>query len=509
MKVATAAEMREIDRRTIEEIGIPGPVLMENAARAVSELLLAEYRERPIAVYCGAGNNGGDGFAIVRQLREAGRHVTPVLAGDSARLKGDALLNFRILRALGIDPVEARDEQQVERALATIPTGACHVDALFGTGLTKPISGHFAALVDNLNRRGEPTVAVDVPSGISADSGAVLGTAVRADVTVTFALAKLGLLLAPGAEHAGRIVVAGIGIPRSVVDSMALRHDWLREEELGAALGPRPRESHKGSYGHVLVAAGTLGYSGAALLAGRGALSVGAGLVTVASEEECRARIEGAVAELIHRTLFDAQRGSGFDRGLVAGKSAVVVGPGLGQSSEARDVVLDLLSCCDVPLVIDADALNLLTHNLERLSSCGGPVVVTPHPGEMARLVGCTAAEVQRDRYRIAREFAAAQGAIVVLKGNRTLVAAPDGRVAICTDGNPGMAVGGMGDVLAGMIGGMLALDAQDPFQSVARAVHVHALAGDRARARWGERSLLPSAVVDSVAEVLRTWELA
>ncbi|MCA9524118.1 MAG: NAD(P)H-hydrate dehydratase [Myxococcales bacterium] len=501
--------MREIDRRAIEEIGIPGMVLMENAGRAVCDWIVARHRERPIVVYCGGGNNGGDGFVIVRQLTEAGLWVIALSATEPERLRGDARTNKLILEKLGIDCVPITTDAEVDGALASLPRDACHVDALFGTGLTKPIRGHYARIVDAINRRNEPVVAVDVPSGVAADSGEILGSAVRAKATITFALPKLGLLLAPGCEHVGELIVADIGIPRLVVESTKLDNHWLREAESAAAVMPRETNTHKGSFGHVLIAAGSPGFSGAALLAGRGALAAGAGLVTVASEASCRARIEAMVPELLHATLFEVGATMRFERDLVQGKSAVVVGPGLGQSDAAREIVLDLLDGCEVPLVIDADGLNVLRHRLDRLAAAQGPVVLTPHPGEMGRLIGCSSAAVQAERYRVATELASTHGVIVVLKGNRTLIAAPDGRVSICTDGNPGMAVGGMGDVLAGVIGAGLGQYGGDPFEIVSRAVHLHALAGDRARERKGERSLLPSDVIADIAEVLRTWERA
>lgn len=510
MELCSAAEMRALDRAAIDDVGIPGVVLMENAGRLCAERIRETVpAAEAVWIFCGAGNNGGDGFVIARHLAERGVSPTIVLLADPGKLGGDTLVNFRICEALAIPIMRCADAASTDQL--AIPETAPIVDAIFGTGLSKPLQGHYAAAVSRINRHKGPIFAVDIPSGINADTGAVMGVAVSATHTVSFALPKWGLLLEPGASHVGQLTVAEIGIPRQVVRQASLKGRIVDEADARDLVRPRVLESHKGTYGYVLIAAGTPGYSGAALLASEGALRVGAGIVTLATEASLRPQVEPLVRELLYRTLFDAADAppdpARMDA-LLDGKHSALIGPGLGQSRAAATVTEQIIARAEVPLVVDADALNLLARHLPWLRTRRAATVLTPHPGEMARLLGSSNDEVQRDRRGAAAQFAKTQGVITVLKGHRTLIAAPDGRIAVLTVGNPGMASGGMGDVLAGMIAGMLGqYRDRDPFETTAVACYLHGRAADTARERVGEAALTASDVINTIGPVLAQWE--
>ena len=487
MIAVTAAEMRALDRWTIVH-GTPGRVLMERAGAGAARVLRERLRRPrgPVVVVCGRGNNGGDGFVVARHLKRARIPVEVWLAADPADVRGDAAGMLAAWRK-GRNPVhDLTAPGRVDALCRRLGRSAAVVDALFGTGLNAPVGGLAAEVIDAMNGCGAPVLAIDMPSGLSADGGAPLGTAVRATVTATFGLPKIGQLVYPGVEHTGLLAVVDIGIPDAAIAAVRPRTSLLETEEVGALLPPRPRNAHKGTFGHVLVVAGSRGKTGAALLAAEGAGRAGAGLVTLAVPDDLLPVFEGRVLEAM--TVARPRSDAGWDA-LLAGRSAVVCGPGLGVTDDSRALVADVIRRVRVPLVLDADGLNVVA-GTSLLRERPAPTIVTPHPGEMARLAGTENAAVQRDRPAVARSFAAAEGVVVVLKGARTIIAAPDGGAAISPTGNPGMATGGTGDVLAGVVGALVA-QGLAPFDAAAFGVFAHGAAGDAVAARGGEVGLL------------------
>ena len=501
--------MRALDRWTIEH-GTPGHVLMERAgagaARALCERL---HRPRgPVVVVCGRGNNGGDGFVVARHLRRARVPVEVWLAARPEEVRGDAARMLAAWRR-GRGAVHALAAPAEVKALAhRLARAAAVVDALFGTGLNAPVTGVAAAAVAAINAGGAPVLAVDIASGLSADTGAPLGAAVRATMTATFGYPKVGQLMYPGVEHTGLLAVVDIGIPPEALATVAPRIMLLESEEVGALLPPRRRDAHKGAFGHVLVIAGSRGKTGAGLLAAQAAARSGAGLTTLAVPATLQAVLEAQVREAMTAALADTGDGAAAladgaaVNALLADREAVVCGPGLGQAPATRALVAHVVRQCAAPLVLDADGLNAVAGSA-LLRDRPGPTVVTPHPGEMARLQSGDTARVQADRLGAARAFARAERVVVVLKGARTIIASPDGATAICPTGNPGMASGGTGDVLSGVIGALLA-QGLAAYDAAALGVFAHGAAGDAVAARQGETGLLAS---DLLAELPVTLE--
>ena len=491
MKVLTTAEMREVDRRTVE-MGIPGVVLMENPAHRVVEFLAehcAPLADQRIAVLCGKGNNGGDGLAIARQLftRFHPRALHVVLLAAPEELRGDAAANFKMLAVCGCPVVR---EIPAEARNATVV-----VDALLGTGVTGAAGGRMLEGIREINR-GFPlakAMAVDIPSGMAADSGETAGEFVRADFTVTFTAPKPAHVLPPNCDRVGQLAVGAIGSPASLYEDV-----WLSLVEPGmfqALLEPRPRAGHKGTFGHVLIVAGSRGKTGAAAMCGLGALRGGAGLVTVASASSAIAEIAAHAPELMTEPLAQTPMGSialnaGLEK-LAEGKTVIAMGPGLGRHADIEMLVASAVESFPQPMVLDADAL------VEQVAGVAGRVrVLTPHPGEMARLTGKTTAEVQQDRVGTARAFATSRAVTLVLKGERTVLAFPDGRVWINPTGTPAMGTGGTGDILTGMISAFLAQFPNAPGEAVAAAVYLHGLAGEIGARAVGEKSLIATDIL-------------
>lgn len=497
MRLVTAATMRALDRHTIDVVGIPGIVLMERAGLAVADRAQAMARAsgRPSAlVLCGPGNNGGDGFVAARHLADRGLAVVVVLLARTADVKGDAATNLAALGSFPVTLVEA--PAGVPQDLWDRPWGVA-VDALFGTGLARPLDGVFAAAVDAMNALPCPRLAVDLPSGVDADAGRVPGVAVRADATVTFGTARIGHFAWPGAGYCGVVEVAPIGIPRDALAS-ALGADLLDAGCVRLAFPPRDRGAFKNRFGHVLVVGGMAGKAGAALLAARAALRCGAGLATIATERDVAARIEGRFPDLMIESLVEVvgdwlKVDDAAIAAVRAGKTALVLGPGLGRRPGVDALVERLLEGA-LPVVVDADGLNVLSEHPDVRP--GPNAVLTPHPGEAGRLLGVPTAEVQADRIAAARALASLRGAVVVLKGAGTIVAAPDGRLAINPTGGPCLAVGGSGDVLSGMTGALLG-QGLPPFDAACAAVYLHGALGDLAGSRWTEHGVLASDLVD------------
>jgi NAD(P)H-hydrate epimerase len=513
MRVLNSAQMREADRRTIEEVGIPSLVLMENAGRqvvAAMEAMHGELLERQVAVLCGHGNNGGDGFVVARTLTQRGVSVSVFLMGRVADVRGDARINLEILGRLGVTVVEIGDSQAWELHFSEVRDCSIIVDAIFGTGLNAPVSGLIESVIADVNAAGITVVSIDLPSGLSADAVEPIGASIEADTTVTLAAPKLPLVLPPGETRAGDIVIADIGIPADVIESLeGPRIALLTRSGMRELVTPRVPESHKGDYGRVLIVAGSRGKTGAAHLAAVGALRSGAGLVTVATPAGCQAIVATMGPEYMTEALDEpADGGDGIDpecveRVLEMARDVVALGPGLGQAAATQQFIRALVDRATMPLVIDADGLNAFGEHPDRLAGREGrDVIITPHPGEMARLVGMSTEEVQASRLEIARNFAVAHRVYVVLKGHRTLIATPDERVFINPTGNPGMATGGTGDVLTGMIAAWLAqlLDAD---AACRLAVYLHGMAGDLAEADEGEVAMTSADLAGHIGDAI------
>ncbi|HVB39081.1 MAG TPA: NAD(P)H-hydrate dehydratase [Vicinamibacterales bacterium] len=511
MRILNAAQMRQADRRTIDEIGIPSLVLMENAGRQVVAAMEATYSdllESRVAVLCGRGNNGGDGFVVARTLLQRGVDVLVFVVGSLAEVRGDARLNLEMLGRLGLTIVEIADPQTWELHFSEIAACDLIVDALFGTGLSKPLEGMLETVVADVNASGIPVVAIDLPSGVSADTADLIGDAIQAATTVTLGAPKPPLVLPPAEARAGSVVIADIGIPQDVLEGVDGPYlALLTREAMRALIEPRTPDSHKGDFGHVLVAAGSLGKTGAAFLAATGALRSGAGLVSIATPGPCLPILAAMAPEYmtigLPATADGAVDETAVDRVLESARDVIAIGPGLGTAAETQAFVRTIVDRATMPLVVDADGLNAFAGDPDRLTGREGrDVIITPHPGEMARLVGMSTDEVQASRVEIARNFAVAHHVYVVLKGHRTLVATPDERVFICTTGNPGMATGGTGDVLTGMVAAWLAqlLDAE---AACKLAVYLHGLAGDLAEADLGEVSMTSADLADHLPDAI------
>jgi len=510
MRVLNSAQMREADRRTIDDIGIPSLVLMENAGRqtvAAMEAVHSDLSERQVAVLCGRGNNGGDGFVVARTLAQRGVDVSVFLLGRVADVRGDARTNLEILGRLGITVVEVADSQAWELHFSEVSDCTLIVDAIFGTGLNAPVSGLIESVVADVNASGIPIVAIDLPSGLSADSPEPIGPSIEAGLTVTLAAPKLPLVLPPAEMRAGDIVIADIGIPGEVLESVeGPRVDLLTRGSMRELITPRAADSHKGDYGRVLIVAGSPGKTGAAHLSAIGALRSGAGLVTIATPASCQQVIAAMAPEYMTEALSETADGidaDGVDRVLEWARDVVAVGPGLGAAASTREFVRQLVDRATMPMVIDADGLNAFAGDPDRLAGREGrDVIITPHPGEMGRLVGMSTDEVQSSRLEVARNFAVAHHVYVVLKGHRTLIATPDDKIFINPTGNPGMATGGTGDVLTGMIAAWLAqlLDAE---AACKLAVYLHGMAGDLAEADEGEVSMTATDVAGHLGDAM------
>ncbi len=452
------AGMREADRITIDELGVPSLVLMELAASSVTDVILERFPGSPrVLVACGPGNNGGDGLAVARQLRCRGWEVEVALLADQAALKGDAARQLGMARGFGVPIVDCSGV--LDRLQDLLAGCDVVVDALFGTGLDRPLSDRWLAAIQVLDASGRPIVAVDLPSGLSGSSAAVPDDCVHAQVTVTFGAPKVAHALPPACRCCGEVAVGDIGIPPWVLEAQS-RLSILEALDVAAWLPPRSADAHKGHFGHLGVVAGRLGRAGAAALAARAAVTMGAGLVTVATASGAVAPIQAAVPEAMVDPLPQGRDGAASGDGvgpLLARVSALAVGPGLGTGAGPKKLLERILAEWNGPLLLDADALTLLGTDLDRLAGRRAPTVLTPHPGELARLLGRDTAEVDADRLGAAREAAVRSGATVLAKGARTVVADPDGRALVNPTGSPGLATGGAGDVLSGAIGALLA----------------------------------------------------
>ena len=506
-RLVGAAVMRALDRHTIETLGVAGELLMESAGRAVAEAVLAERAgDGPVLLVCGVGNNGGDGFVAARQLASLGVPVRVALVGDAKRLRGDAAANWKRLERLGVS---------IEGARFRTAGASVVVDALFGTGLDRAVQGEAAAAIRRISaaRPHARVVAVDLPSGLDADTGGIHGVAVQADVTVTIELPKLGLALEPGRSLAGRITVARVGIAHDAPDTEVHGAAELWTSAAAARVLPlRPAAGHKGSFGHVLVVAGSRGKAGAAALAAEGAARTGAGLVTVACPTGINEILQVKRTETMTAPVPDTAEGGLASAALepilalARERDVVALGPGLGREAETQKLVRDLAPRIARPLVLDADGLFALASDLAALKARRAATILTPHPGEAARLLATTPAAINEDRVAAARRIADRSAGVVLLKGAATVIAAPGGRVAVNPTGGPLLGTGGTGDVLTGVVAALMG-QGLAPFEAATLAAWLHGSAADRLAARRGSSGVLAgelAAELPEAAEALR-----
>ncbi|HWP90857.1 MAG TPA: NAD(P)H-hydrate dehydratase [Thermodesulfobacteriota bacterium] len=504
MKLATREIVREIDRASIEEYGITGLILMENAGRAVANVLLQEFPQaKRVAIFAGGGNNGGDGFVVARHLIGEGLDVTTYVLSDPKKYKGDALTNYQSLRKIGGLLVENKGTLSEYKQADVI------IDAIFGTGLDREVEGFYKEAIEFINRQPVPRVSVDLPSGLDANTGYPLGLSVKADVTVTFVLPKLGLSIYPGIEYAGKVYVVDITTPKFLEKDIP--YELITYDTVRKILKPRQPNTHKGTFGHLFVLSGSPGKTGAATLVAEGALRVGTGLVTVGVPRSLNPILEEKLTEAMTEPLPEAKDSTFGKESVEAAlrimssrKTALAIGPGISTTEDTAHFFYQILGRSTLPTVVDADGITLIAQNLDILKDLKAPIILTPHPGEMSRLIGKTTEDIQKDRIGVARDFSSMYNVFTVLKGARTVVSTPDGRVFINPTGNPGMASGGMGDVLTGIIGGFLA-QGYSPEYACILGVFSHGLAGDLAADKRGQAGIIAGDVADSLPQTLKT----
>lgn len=511
-KIITSAQMQALDRRAMTEAGIPGQTLMERAGQAVVvhlEQFFGPSRGKRVVIFCGKGNNGGDGYVVARLLHRRQAQVHVLTTSALPDLSRDAAAMYRrFVRVAGKSAVRLYSSNADVQPL--LRDSDLIVDALFGTGLSAEISGRHAEAIDGMNQAGRPIVAVDLPSGLHADTGLVLGRAVVATLTVTFGLPKMGLYLNQGIDHTGYVALADIGIPASYLEEVDSRVSLITSSFVRGALPARKASSHKGTFGHAGIIAGSVGKTGAAAMTAHAALRVGTGLVTVAVPASMNDVMESKLLEAMTVPMPETKARTfsrnAFERlsAFIASRTAVAIGPGLSTHPETVELVQALVKHLARPAVLDADALNALAGRASLLTECKTPPILTPHPGEMARLEPeATPQSVNADRIGTAARFARERGVFLVLKGARTVIARPDGAVAICPTGNPGMATAGTGDVLTGMTVGLLA-QGLPPWEAACTSTYVHGSAGDLAAAALGPAGMLAGDIIERIPYALK-----
>lgn len=509
--VVAAKEMAEIDRFTIEKVGIPGMVLMENAGRevvAVIREMLGTVEGKNIYIFCGKGNNGGDGYVVARYLLDMGANVKTYLVGKIDEVKGDAGSNLRILRGLGHSMLPISSVEHVNW------NNGAHllVDALLGTGVRGVLTGLVKELVEKINEDRAPIISVDLPTGVEADTGAVGGTCIQAKTTVTMGYLKNGLLLTPGRKHAGDVIVADIGIPRAVLKEKNIKCFQLTADYVNMVLPKREADTFKNRCGQVFLLAGSIGLTGAAVLSSEAVLRIGAGMALLGIPKSLNATMEEKLTEVMTLPLPETdQQSLSFDaKKIISGRfqwaNSLAVGPGLSTHSQSAKLVKWILENFGKPVVLDADAINCLKDDKELLKTAKSDLILTPHPGELSKLVGMSTKEILANPIEIAREQANKLNVILVLKGAPTIIASPDGYVFINSTGNPGMATAGMGDVLTGAIAGLIA-QGMSPLDGALAGVYLHGVAGDISKSELGEAGLLAGDVLRNLPLAVKTFE--
>jgi hydroxyethylthiazole kinase-like uncharacterized protein yjeF len=504
MKIVSVAEMRAIDRATTEKYGVASLTLMENAGTAVADHVLTHHHAvRRVVIFCGKGNNGGDGFVAARRLHQKGKIVQVILLADPNEFKGDAAVMYGKLPMAAI-AVHSSEELKSDRVRLMLPADL-YLDAILGTGFKPPVTGLYADAIALMNASEAPIIAVDIPSGADADAmTSQQGTIARADSIVTFTAPRPGHVFSLLTD--GTTYVAEIGSPPEAIVSL-LQLNVITARDIASLLEQRPPDSNKGNFGHVLVVGGSVGKAGAAAMAGMAVLRSGAGLATIATPKSAQSTVAGFHPEVMTEPLAETAEGtianSALERldTLSKGKAVLAIGPGISRVAETSELVRALVARLEVPIVLDADGLNAFEGHADELNGKGRTLVITPHPGEMARLASCSIPDVQNDRLGVARKFAREHELIVVLKGHRTLVVQPDGEAWVNTTGNPGMATGGTGDILTGMVAGMIAQNPKNVVMAVSAAVHLHGLSADGMLDNVGEHSMVATDLLRGLPE--------
>ncbi len=512
MKIVTAKEMQALDKKAIEEYGVPSLRLMENAGLRVFEEIkrfCGRIKGKAVTIVAGKGNNGGDGLVVARYLKKAGAAVTVYLLEDEGEISRDAKASLAAYKKIRgkFYPKSAFDLKGLQARLAE---SDLVVDAIFGTGLNSTVKGLAKEAISAINVSGKPVVSIDIPSGINADTGVVMGTAVMAGLTFTLGLPKLGFFLYPGADYVGLLRIVDIGIPKVLVDQLQVRIELLTEDQMADLLPRRPSNAHKGNFGHTAVIAGSVGKTGAAVMASLSALRVGAGMVTLALPESLEATLPKRPWEIMtlplpetvdHTISLSAEKAI---MQFLEGKAAVAIGPGLSTQAETQELARNLIKQNEIPTVLDADGLNAFAGKAALLSQARAPLILTPHPGEMNRLSGLSIEKIQKDRLGVARQFSQEHRVCLVLKGAKTIIAEPSGFLSINPTGNPGMATAGTGDVLTGIITGLLA-QGLSTIAAAKLGVYLHGLAGDIAAAQRGSVGLIAGDLIEQIPTAIRT----
>lgn len=512
MKILNSFQMREIDRKAINDIGIPGIVLMENAGRSAFEEISKRFpdlRKKKISILCGKGNNGGDGFVIARHLINNG--ITPdiYLFGNESDVKGDARINLSILLKMGVKINTINNEDDWDKFKENIKDSEIIIDSIFGTGFQGRLEGLWEKIFADINSYRGFKVAIDIPSGLSSDTFMVKEPSFRADLTITMAAPKIPHVFPPASEKVGEFVVADIGIPQFLFENSSYFLELITEERIlnSKIFKKRKRDSHKGDYGHVVVIAGSMGKTGAAVLAGLSVLKAGAALVTIATPKSCLPIIASSSPEIMTFPLEETEDGTISEVSLpailkfVEDKDAVILGPGITTNPSTVEFVIEFLKNSKIPTIVDADGINSIA-TFPSIVKGKSHIALTPHPGEFGRVLKITPRDILNNRIDIVRHFAMENGCFIVLKGWRTLIGEPEGRVFVNPTGNPGMATGGSGDVLSGILGGFLA-QTRDILESLILGVYLHGLSGDIGAEKKGEISLTAMDILENLPDAI------
>lgn len=509
MKVADAAQMRKIDRDAESLYGIPKIILMENAGIKLYRHIIEKCGdEKRVCIICGKGNNGGDCYVAARHLYSQNHNITIFSTAEEQDLKGDALVNYRIAKNMGIDIKSAAGHQGLEEFAASVQNCDILVDGLIGTGIRGELTGIYREIVDVINKYAAYVISVDIPSGVDSDTGRIMGVCVKADVTVTFALPKIGLYTYPGAGCAGQVIAEDISIPLELVYNQDININLIEQDDVSKLFPERSKDTNKGIFGRALIIGGSKDMMGAAAMCTMSALRCGAGLVETAVPSCIQERVSSAAVEAMVHGLDDKDGRFLFSCAdkimeMLSRSTSFAFGPGISLGEDLYKLLQWVIEETQVPGVIDADGLNLLSQNVELLRKAKSSMVLTPHPGEMARLLGRDTAYVQSNRIGCAREFSTKYGVVLVLKGASTVIASPDGQVFINPTGNPGMAKGGSGDVLTGMIVSLIAQGFK-PLDAAKAGVFLHGLAGDMADRNMGEYAMNAGDIIEYISAAIK-----
>jgi NAD(P)H-hydrate epimerase len=511
MRLVKTFEMQEMDRMTIQNLGIPGAVLMENAARGATRIFMDHFeflKDIHVIILCGSGNNGGDGYVMARYLKEAGVAVTVMVLSEFKKIFGDARINLDVIQRMGIEILEIPDIKKWVKARRMMRACSVIIDGILGTGLNSPVRGLYRKVIEEVNSLDKPVMSVDIPSGLNADTGQIMGVAIKADLTVTFGFPKIGQLVFPGAAVVGRLARIDIGIPESLAQQIPKSAMMPEPDDFHLLCNSEGQDIHKGNKGHLLVLAGSTGKTGAATLTALGALRAGAGLVTLGVPKSLNSILEDKLTEAMTVPLPETPQGSLSLEAekeinkLMEGKTALALGPGLSTHPETMALVRNVVKTCQVPMVIDADGLNALSEDLNALTGRKGGAILTPHPGEMGRLTRMKISDIQDDRVGTTHRFVEKYGCHLILKGARTLIAEPGGTIYVNPTGNPALSSGGSGDVLTGLIGGFLAR--RWPMEEAGiTAVYLHGLAADYLAEDMGQNGVLAGELLDVLPELM------